>query len=183
MSSLKLSCENTQFLMIDIQERLLPAIDHSENVKANAFRLLEGARTLHIPVTYTEQYPKGLGPTDSLLLEKLEGIDSFQKTTFSCCDEEGFINVLKDKKRSNIVVWGIESHICVLATIMDILSHDFTVWLAADASGSRNTRNHDLALQAMSQMGVIVVPTETILYQLMKRAGTPEFKTLLPLFK
>ncbi|WP_286677257.1 hydrolase [Aminobacterium sp. EBM-42] len=183
MTYLKLSRKNTQFLMIDLQERLLPAIHGFEEIKTNALRLVEGAKVLEVPFTYTEQYPKGLGSTDRQLLEKIEGKTAFQKLTFSCCDEEGFIDILEKNDKKQIVLWGIEIHICVLATVMDLIKAGFTVWVAADACGSRNRNNHDLVLRTMTQMGAIVVPTETVLYQLMGRSGTPEFKTLLPLFK
>ncbi|WP_024821918.1 MULTISPECIES: hydrolase [Aminobacterium] len=184
MNLSKLSCQETLFLFIDIQERLLPAISNDREVKANTLRLLQTAAVFKIPLVYTEQYPKGLGRTDSDILEVLEGhAPAFEKTHFSCCDEEGFVKELEWHKRKQVVLWGIESHICVLATAMDLLRNGFSVWLAADACGSRKNDNHEMALQTMIQAGALVVPTETVIYQLMKRSGTPEFKALLPLFK
>lgn len=174
----------TSLLMIDIQTRLLPSIAGYEAVRANARRLLQAAGVLSLPVIYTEQYPKGIGSTAEELVAVLpERTRYFEKTAFSCCDEPGFFDMFQDGEKFVTVIFGVESHICVLSTAMDLLSRGRKVVVAADACGSRNEDNHALALDALRSCGAGIVPTETVIYQLLGKAGTPEFKELLPLFK
>ena len=176
--------EETSFLMIDVQERLLPTIDGHEAVTRNAVRLLNAAGIMSMPVLYTEQYPKGIGSTLGEVLSALpEGTSRFEKTSFSCFGEPEFPEVFKTFARSVTVVFGTETHICVLATIQDLLTRGFEVVLVADACGSRDRRNHDLALDTARSCGALVLSTETIVYQLLGRAGTPEFKAMLPIIK
>lgn len=180
----KLKKEETAFLLVDIQERLLPSISGQDTIVQNAIRLLKAADVLKLPLIYTEQYPKGIGPTVSPLMENLPAqAIRFEKTAFSCCGESEFVNGLRETKRETIVVFGIETHICILSTITDLLKEGYKVVLASDACGSRNPDNHTTAVAAIRACGAVVVPTETIVYQLLERAGTPEFKALLPLFK
>jgi nicotinamidase-related amidase len=176
--------DKTLVLMGDMQERLLPAIDRQEAVAQNATRLLKVAGVLSVPVMYTEQYPKGIGATVPEVLSAMpDGASRFEKMSFSCCGEPGFTKAFQACARSLTVVFGIETHICVLSTIQDLRAREHNVALVADASGSRDRQNHDLAVAAARDCGVLVVPTETVVYQLLGRAGTPEFKSLLPLFK
>jgi nicotinamidase-related amidase len=152
----RLHREKTSLLMVDVQERLLPLISGHEAVLRNVVR-------------------------------------RFEKTAFSCCDEPGFIKVFQATMRESVVIFGIESHICVLSTVQDLLGQDLLdqdppgrgrqIVLAADACGSRSPENHRLALDDARTRGAVVLPTETVIYQLLGRSGTPEFKTLLPLFK
>ena len=177
-------------LMIDIQERLMPAIYDREEVVNNSVKLLTAARELAVPVMISEQYPKGIGPTvpdlgalipeDSTRLEKVE---------FSCCANPGFgdafLNLnFNSGTKDTAVLFGVETHICVLGTAIDMLEkYNLNVVIAADACGSRTEKNHVLALDAARSMGCLVVPTETIVYHMLEKAGTPQFKALLPLFK
>ena len=180
----RLRREETAFLLVDVQERLLPSISGNEIVIQNSVRLLKAANVLQLPSLYTEQYPKGIGPTVARLAESLpKSADRFEKTAFSCCDEPGFEDELRALKRETIVLFGIETHICILSTAVDLIAAGYKVVLASDACGSRNPDNHAAALAAIGASGAAVVPTETIVYQLLKKAGTPEFKELLPLFK
>lgn len=181
LSTLKADC--TQFLMIDMQEKLLPAISGQENILRNSVKILKGANILGIPVRYTEQYPRGLGNTVDRLSSLLtDHAARFEKTHFSCMDEPGFAN-LYGKDRKQIVIFGIESHICILSTVMDMLLKDFTVTVVADACGSRLRKNHLYAMDTMSRNGALIIPTESVIYQLIGEAGTPQFKQMLPLFK
>ncbi len=182
--SFSLHRDKVRFLMIDVQERLLPAISGHDAVLGNAVRLLKTAQTLSIPLFYTEQYPKGIGPTHKELLEALpDGTRRFEKVHFSCCGEEGFDGFLNEVPRPVTVLFGIESHICVLSTALDLAARGERVVVAADACGSRSPENHALALSAMGRSGVLPLPTETVVYRLIGRSGTPEFKAMLPLFK
>jgi nicotinamidase-related amidase len=133
---------------------------------------------------YTEQYPRGLGPTDGEILTALpDGVTSMEKNTFSCCDEAAFEELLQGTGRPVPVIFGIETHICVLATVLDLLEKGRKVVLASDACGSRDPLKAERALSAMASAGAMVVPVESVIYHLMGRSGTPEFKELLPLFK
>jgi len=184
MGPFTLKIDNVQFLMIDMQEKLLPAIFGQENILKNNIKLLKGAQILGIPFTYTEQYPRGLGSTVTDLSGLLTGDETkHEKTHFSCIDEPGVADSITGSKRKQIVIFGIESHICVLSTVMDMLQRKFTVAVAVDACGSRLQRNHQYAMDTMAMNGALILPTESIIYQLMNRAGTPQFKQLLPLFK
>lgn len=170
--------------MVDVQERLLPAISGHEGVVQNSVRLMKAADVLKVPALYTEQYPKGIGPTVAPLLEALPASTSrFEKTAFSCCEEPGFREKFEGLKRKTVVLFGIETHICILSTAADLIGEGYDVVLAADACGSRNPDNHATAMVALRDLGCTVVPTETVVYRLLGAAGTPEFKALLPLFK
>jgi nicotinamidase-related amidase len=182
--ALRLRKEETSLLMIDVQERLLPSIDRRGAVIQNVIRLLKTAEVLSLPVLYTEQYPKGIGSTEASVLAALpEGARRFEKMTFSCCEEPDFPGIFEATMRPVTVVFGTESHICVLSTTEDLLDRGRKVVIAADACGSRTSENHNLALATLRSCGALVLPTETVVYQLLGRSGTPEFKTMLPLFK
>jgi nicotinamidase-related amidase len=182
--SLKLNREETSLMMIDIQERLLPSIHEHEAVTQNAVRLLKAAEVLSLPVLYTEQYVKGLGSTVEEVRSALpEEARRFEKLSFSCCDEPGFFKVLQQTMRSTIVLFGTESHVCVLSTAEDLFDRGWKIMVAADACGSRAPENHLMAMETLRSHKALILPTETIVYRLLRRAGTPEFKAMLPLFK
>ena len=174
---------NVQMLMVDIQERLLPSIDRQETVLRNARILCAAAKELKIPVKVTEQYPKGLGPTVVGLREATDGCAVFEKKHFSCCDAPGFDAFFFAPDRPITVLFGIETHICILSTLLDMRERGLPVILAADACGSRNPLHASLALDQARSAGALVLPVESIVYRILGSAGTPEFKALLPLFK
>ena len=172
-----------RFLLVDIQEKLLPSISGNEAIRANTLRLLAAARLMDIPFYYTEQYPKGIGSTDAEILKSLpEGAKRFEKMTFSCTDEPGFDGFF-GKSDKVVVIWGIEAHICIMATVMDMLDDGMKVAVVSDAVGSRVDENKNRALAAMERAGALVIPTESVVYQLLGRAGTGDFKAMLPFFK
>ncbi len=177
-------------LMIDIQERLLPAMYNKDEVLANSQKLLTSARELSIPLMISEQYPKGIGATVPELSALIpEGSPVIDKTEFSCCNNPGFGDAFLNLRfnsgtKDTAILFGIETHICVLATALDLQEkYNLNVVIAADSCGSRSRDNHSLALEAMRSAGCFVVPSETVIYQLLGKAGTPQFKALLPLFK
>ncbi|MGB9596261.1 MAG: hydrolase [Candidatus Poribacteria bacterium] len=170
------------FLLIDIQEKFLPVIYDIQGVIDNANRLIQGASILDIPLLVTEQYPKGLGRTvDEIKLENDQQI--IEKISFDCfaCDE--FVNAIDQINRKTIVIFGIEAHVCVLKTALSALSKSYEVHLIADAVSSRTQRNRDIAIERMRQSGVFIASTEMILFQLMEKAGTDEFKAISKLVK
>ena len=178
--------------MIDIQERLLPAMFNKDEVLENSRKLLSAARELSpaVPSIISEQYPRGIGPTVPELKALIpEGSSFIEKVEFSCCDNSGFGDAFLNLRfnsgtKDTAILLGIETHICVLATAFDLMEkYNLNVIVAADACGSRSQKNHELALEAMRSAGCLVVPTETVIYQMLKKAGTPQFKALLPLLK
>lgn len=184
MVPFRLKRESALMVMVDVQERLLPAISNHDEVRQNCLKLAEASRVLSVPFVFTEQYPKGLGPTDGKILAGLpEGALSFEKTSFSCCSEAGFEELLQRTGRSVPVIFGIEAHICVLATVLDLLEKGRRVALVSDGCGSREPLNAERAFAAATAAGALVMPTESVIYHLMERSGTGEFKELLPLFK
>lgn len=173
-----------RFLMVDIQAKLLPLISNADEVLQNSLRLLKLASVMNIQVDYTEQNPKGLGTTTAELLQLLPQKGSlFEKVHFCCGCEPGFDRLIGKVHGEVIVIWGIEAHICLLGTVMDLIEKGHPVIVAADASGSRNANNASLAFDAMRDWGALILPTETIVYHLLSRSGTDEFKKMLPLFK
>ena len=183
MHPIRYAQTNVQMLMVDIQERLLPSIDRQETVLRNARILGAAAKELKIPVKVTEQYPKGIGPTVVGLREATDGCAVFEKKHFSCCDAPGFDAFFFAPDRPITVLFGIETHICILSTLLDMRERGLPVILAADACGSRNPLHASLALDQARSAGALVLPVESIVYRILGCAGTPEFKALLPLFK
>ena len=184
MTPFTLDPEKSRLLLIDMQARLLPVISDAERMMGNLKILLEACSVTKTPVVYTEHYPKGLGGLPDDLNDAMpEGSKRFEKIHFSCCREPGFTELLRPEGRRQVVVSGIESHICVLGTVMDLLSDGFDVALVSDACSSRKQVHHEEALRAVSAAGGLVVPTETIVYQLLQKAGTEQFRSMLPFFR
>lgn len=171
-------------LLIDLQEKMLPAVSGWGFVAKNVGILLKVCEAMKVPVKFTEHYPKGLGNTITRIAEHLpSNAEGMEKIHFSCCAEDGFKDFLHCEGRDVIVVAGVESHICVLGTVMDLLAMGFPVAVAEDACSSRDPEHHSMACRAMLAAGALVVPTESVAYQLLGKAGTEQFKTLLPIFK
>lgn len=184
MKPFVLDRNRAQLLMIDIQEKLCPAMYNRERICRNTGILLEAANLLKLPVKVTEQYPRGLGGTVGELEKILPShTHKFEKVHFSCYSEPGFHHFIQQAGRSQVVVAGIESHICVLATVLEMLRDNYDVAVVADATGSRKRKHHVMALDAMGQAGAFIVPMETAVFQLLGQSGTPEFKSLLRHFK
>ncbi len=185
-----LNTQSSFLIMIDIQEKLLPAIFNQTEILNNSIKLLTAAQTLNVPLIVSRQYPKGIGDTVSELKKLLpENLTPIDKTEFSVCQNEKFSDAFLNLKfdsgsRDTAILFGVESHICVLGTAIDLIEkYNLNVVIAADATGSRTEANHKLALEAAKNFGCMIYPVETIIYQMLGQAGTPEFKKLLPLFK
>jgi nicotinamidase-related amidase len=181
--SLKIHRAKAGLVVIDVQERLLPAIHEHERVLQNAIRLIKGAGLLKMPVFMTEQYPKGLGRTSAEIRAAAEGCSLMEKTKFSACGAEGFREALREKHVTDAVLCGIEAHVCVSLTCLDLLEDGRRIFVVADAISSRTAENTRLALQRMEQAGAIIVSTEMILFELLEEAGTNEFRQILTLVK
>ena len=182
-SPLLLDRHKASLVVVDIQERLLPVITGKEAILQNAIRLIKGASVLGLPVLITEQYPRGLGKTVQDVVAALDPLSPFEKLTFSACGSDQFVASLKAQNRSQIVLSGIEAHVCVLQTCLDLIEEGFRVFVAADAIASRSPENQLLALERMRSAGAVIISTEMALFEMLERAGTPEFKKIRDLVK
>lgn len=178
-----LSKNSTAFLIIDIQKRIFNVMRNKKRVEENTLRLIKGAKTLKIPIYITEQYPDGLGVTLDSINEELSDTSAIQKMTFSCYGAENLFNELKEKRLTQIFVAGIETHVCVQQTALDLLANGFQVNLAVDAVSSRKKTDYQTALKRMQNLGVEITTTEAILFELLDVCGTPEFKEILKIIK
>ena len=181
-----LSRESTVLAVLDVQERLFHAMDadHREEVMRNVKVLTTSARRLRLPILVTEQYPKGLGHTLQELVDTLgPGIEPIEKVTFSCCGVEAFRARLEAAGARQVVLTGIEAHVCVLLSALDLLGRGYRVHVAADAVTSRTQANWRLAMDQLRQAGAVVTTTETVLFQLLRQAGTDEFRELAQLIR
>ena len=173
----------TALVLVDVQERLAVVMEERQQVLDNCRRLIEGAKILDLPVAVTEQYPKGLGPTEEELRGVLLSYEPFEKITFSCCGEPGFNSALEALGRKKILLAGMETHVCVLQTGLDLLRQGYGVHLVRDAVCSRDEENRITGLDLMRDAGAVITSTETVLFQLLGRAGTDEFKSISKLVK
>lgn len=168
-------------LVIDVQERLLPAIHDYRRVVWNCGRLIDGARILGVPVTGTEQYPKGLGRTVPELAQRLGALP--EKLTFSCRECAEAFQPLLDDGRNKLLICGIEAHVCVQQTVYDMLAAGWQVYVAVDGVGSRTELDCRTALARMALAGAVLTTTEAALFEWCERAGTPEFKKISQLVR
>ncbi|MBK9329561.1 MAG: hydrolase [Sphingobacteriales bacterium] len=174
--------ENTALLVVDVQERLMPVIDNSEQVIANVNRLIKGMEVLKVPVIITEQYPKGLGNT-SKEVELPANAHIIEKMCFSCMLSAPVTMQVQHLNANSLLLCGVESHICVFKTALDALKLGFEVHVIADAVSSRTADNKGIALERLRQAGAFIVSTEMVMFQLLDEAGTDEFKAISKLIK
>lgn len=181
-----LARERTALVVIDVQERLFPVMDadHREEVMRNLKVLTAAARRLQVPILVTEQYPKGLGHTLPEFKETLPpGNEPLEKVAFSCCGVDAFRGRLGPTGARQLLLSGIEAHVCVLMSALDLLAEGFTVHVVADAVTSRTQANWRLAMEQLRQAGAVVTTTETVLFQLLRQADTEDFRELARLIR
>ncbi len=179
-----LDAEKTVLVVIDVQEKLAPAMDQDlyGQLLLHANLLIEGFKALDLPIIATEQYPKGLGHT----VTELNGAtDQFciEKMAFSCCGEESFIAALEKSGAKQVLIVGMESHVCVFQTVLDLLDRGYVVHLVSDAISSRFKSDYDNAISTAARAGAVITTTETALFQLVKVAGTAGFKAVSKLVR
>lgn len=171
-----MSVGDTALLVIDVQERLVPAIRDHRRLVWNVRRLIDGAKVLGVPVFATEQYPKGLGPTVPELAERLGEIPS--KLTFSSGSCGSVLAAMQEQGLGKILVCGMETHVCVQQTVLDLLAAAWKVYVAVDAVGSRFELDYQTGLRRMESSGATLTTTEAALFELCQIAGTPQFKEI-----
>ena len=177
--------DRAMVLVIDVQSKLLPFIEDNDEVLAGVEFLLRGAAIFDLPVLATEQYPKGIGPTVPSVADLLRERDVavLVKSTFSACGDEPVRQALRDIDRPQTIVCGIEAHVCVQQTVLDLLSLGHQVFVCADAVGSRRGLDLDLALSRMQREGAVLTTAEALLFELCVDCTSSRFKQLLELVK
>ena len=170
-------------LIIDFQERLFPFIHENEKLLKNVSILIKGLTTLGVPIIVTEQYTKGLGLTVRPIAEVLGGITRIEKSSFSCCGEPRFNMELATSGKENVIIAGIESHVCVLQTVIDLERLGYKPVVVEDCISSRNPNDKNIAVQRMRQEGAIITTYESILFELLRNSGGEAFKSISRMVK
>lgn len=180
---MKLDCGQSVLLIIDVQQRLFAVMDGQDELLAAVVKLIKGARALEIPVILTEQYPEGLGPTNPAISELIPDIKAFEKRSFSCCLDENFMKALEKTKRKQVLVSGMEAHICVYQTCIDLLKAGYEVYLVADAVSSRKESDKELAIRVLEREGVQLRSVEMALFELIKTSRHEKFRAISKIIK
>jgi nicotinamidase-related amidase len=172
-------------VVVDVQERLFNAMDveRRDDMVANVKILVSAARRLDVPVLVTEQYPKGLGRTLPELRTLLGDTPPFEKTAFSCAGADGFLDQIYALGADHVILTGIEAHVCVLLTALDLLTRGLRVSIVADAVCSRRPANLEIGVDQARQAGAVVTATETVVFQLLGRADSDAFRELSKLLR
>ncbi len=170
-------------IMIDFQGNLARAMVNQENLFANNVRLIQGFKVLNLPIMVTEQIPEKLGPTIPQLAGELTGVRPIAKETFSCWANTSFHDQLESLTRRHVVLTGIECHVCVYQTALDLIRSGYTVHLVADAVSSRTAENREIGIQAMKSAGAHITSTEMVLFELLRTAADPKAKDIFKIVK
>jgi nicotinamidase-related amidase len=178
-----LSRTNAVLVVIDIQGNLAQAMHDKENLFTNSIKLIQGFEAFNLPIIVTEQIPQKLGKTLPVISQELDGIEPIAKETFSCWDDRNFIKQLKALSRKHIVLAGIECHVCVYQTALDLISNGYNVHLVTDAVSSRTPENRQVGIEAMKSAGAHITSTEMVLFELLRTAADPKFKEIFKIVK
>ncbi|WP_276956247.1 isochorismatase family protein [Jonquetella anthropi] len=179
----RLTRSNALTVFIDLQARLLGAIPDGETILKRASDLATVSRTLGVPCVLTEQNPAKLGGTDALLLGEVRESPRVEKKCFSCADSEPFMALLEKSGRKNVILAGVETHICVYMTAVDLKRLGYGVTVVMDCCSCQRLEDGQLAAANLRALGIPTLPLVTVAYRLLQEAGTLEFKALLPLFR
>ncbi|PIU46214.1 MAG: hydrolase [Candidatus Hydrogenedentes bacterium CG07_land_8_20_14_0_80_42_17] len=168
--------DNSALLMIDMQERLIPAMSNRYELIKNSELILQIANLVELPIIVTEQYPKGLGKTVEKFNELTKAATFFEKTSFSAVGEKNFTSFIEENHFKKIAIIGIETHVCILQTALDLKIRNIEVTVVADAVASRRDENKKIALEKMKQAGVWLATAESLIFDLLEKSGSDEFK-------
>ncbi|MGP8154864.1 MAG: hydrolase [Smithella sp.] len=175
--------ETAVLVIIDIQGNLAQAMFDKENLFSNTIELIKGFKVLNVPVIVTEQIPQKLGPTIPQIAAELDGIKPIAKESFSCWEDVHFREHLEALSHRHIVLLGIETHVCVYQTALDLISNGYDVHLVADAISSRTPENRQIGIDAMKSAGTKITSTEMVLFELLRTAADPKAKELFKIVK
>ena len=174
---------DTVAVCVDIQEKFTGIIYKFDKIFKNTQKLIDGLNILEVPILVTEQYPKGLGYTISEIKQHLSEYNPIEKVAFSCCGSDDFCDAIKKTGKKIVIVFGIETHVCVLQTVLDLIEMGYQPVLIEDCVSSRNKSDRKIALNRMRQEGAILTSYESVLFELSKVAGTEKFKQISNLVK
>lgn len=177
-----LNVDDTLVLGIDLQEKLVNMLSNSDEIKSNSIKLLNAAAILNVKTILTEQYPKGLGFTIDEI-KKIKEFKTLEKTSFSAFSTDDIKNNIIKSNRKNIVIFGIETHICVYQTVLELLENGYSIHLVKDCCASRSFDNHSTSLEIMKQKGAAISALEIILFEFLKSSKHPNFKEIQGLIK
>lgn len=175
--------DKTILVIIDIQSKLWNVMHEKEALLENARKLVKGMQVLGVPIILTEQNPQGLGLTVPELMQTMPQVKPLSKFSFSCWQEKGFQEAILESGRKQVLICGIETHICVYQTAMELLSSGYEVHIVADVVSSRAVRNRDTALDRVQGEGARLTVAEMVIYELMQTAKSPHFKEMLKVIK
>lgn len=178
-----MNVEKTALVIIDVQEKLSRVMHEKEKLFENLQKLVKGAQILGIPILVTEQNPNGLGPTVPEIAPILTDIKPVTKFSFSCCGEEPFLREIEKLNRKQILLAGIEAHVCVYQTAIDLIEAGYEVHTVVDCVSSRTPENKNLALDKMKSEGARLTSVEIALFELLRTAKSPKFKELSKIVK
>lgn len=179
----RLTTDNTFLVIIDIQERMFRPMYEKEILLQNALKLIRGAQVLELPIIMTEQYPAGLGKTLPEITEIIPNVRPVEKLTFSCCGVEGFVDAASLLGRKQALVIGIEAHVCVYQTAIDLLTLGYGVHVAVDCISSRAQENKKIAVKKMNSAGIHLISAEMALFEILKSASSDKFKQISNIVK
>ncbi|HIT99715.1 MAG TPA: hydrolase [Candidatus Copromorpha excrementavium] len=175
--------DDTILVAIDFQERLMPVMQDKEELAERSARLLKGMKALGVPVLVTQQYTKGIGETVEQIAEALEDFEHIEKTSFGCMNNGEFAEKIKKSGKKNVVVCGIEAHICVMQTVLQLMNEGYRVYLAADCVSSRNKNDMSFGIMRMRDAGAVVTTYEAILYEMLMDSKAEGFKEISKIVK
>jgi len=175
--------EESVLLVIDVQGKLASLVHESAEVERNILKLVRACRVLEVPVMYTEQYPEGLGRTVESLRKLFEGEAPFEKSAFSCCGSEDFMSHLRQLNRNEIMVAGIETHICVYQTSVELIEYGYNVHVVTDAVSSRSAENRAMGIHCIENAGAWLKTTEMAIFELLRVAEGERFKKISRIIK
>lgn len=178
-----LTTDNTVFLLVDVQGKLAHSMHAKENLFKNLKKLINGMRVLEVPILWTEQNPKGLGPTVPEIASLLPDVQAMPKYSFSCYKDKGIRRSLEALKRTSVLVAGIETHVCVYQTVRDLARSNYSVQLVADAVSSRTIENWQIGLEKCKSTGAAITSVETALFELLEVAEGEKFKGILEIVR
>ena len=180
---MRINRENTIGLVIDMQEKLVPTIDNKKVIVTRTLQLLKGLNLFKVPIVVTQQNTKGLGATIPEINKAIGNFSYIEKNTFSCYREPAFIKVLNRIGKRNVIIMGIEAHVCILQTALDLLYNNFNPVIVDDCIGSNRENDKMVAVWRMRDVGSVITTSESILLELCRESGTQEFDELLKLIK
>jgi nicotinamidase-related amidase len=180
---MRIKKEDTIAVVIDVQKKLYPFISDNEKLTENIVRLIKGLKAIGIELLVTVQYAKGLGDTIEPVQEALGEFNVMEKMSFSCCGDNNFIEAVKKSGKKNVIICGIESHVCVLQTVIDLIENGYKPVLIEDCVSSRSLNDKKIAVERMRQEGAIISTYESILFELLEVSGTETFKEISKIVK